>query len=232
MFIRSLSQGWQDCYLDTSHKCPSCRPTSRPRGCVPMMACHQRPRKSTKTETPAFPSLLTQAVRIYLASRVAGSLPGSSPHQPWKLTWTLSDASAGDILHQQSKTMPLGTWFPDFYFYFNTTNLFGLSWADRLLNTHHFCLPWVQKTAKRPGSDNVGELNSSSAPLGIAWVRDAFGGIPLSRSTLSKSDDQINSMGIQSSCHWTTDTGQCKPILIRFTHLGERLMNWTEKASE
>ena len=43
--------------------------------------------------------------------------PGiSNPHQPFKITWKLSDGQVHDTLNETSGIHPLNTWWLDLYF--------------------------------------------------------------------------------------------------------------------
>ena len=41
----------------------------------------------------------------------------TSLHQPCRQTWVLTDGETGNILNYTTHTGPLGTWWPDLYFY-------------------------------------------------------------------------------------------------------------------
>ena len=50
--------------------------------------------------------------------------PGiSNPHQPFKITWKLSDGQVHDTLNETSGIHPLNTWWPDLYF--DLRHIFG-----------------------------------------------------------------------------------------------------------
>ena len=73
----------------------------------------------------------------------------------------------GDILQQQHKVAPAGTWFP--YLIVDLNDQLTLTRAVGFLSTHHvFVCPDV-KAMTRPGDSSVGgEQNLSSASSGIA----------------------------------------------------------------
>lgn len=103
-------------------------------------------------------------------------------------------------------------------------NLHGLSWADGLLSTYHFYVCPRCKNHKTLSQQCGGSWILLLLLLGLCEYGTHLVGSPIQDGLWVswKSDDQINSMGIQPSCHWTTDTGQYNPILFRFTDLGEK----------
>lgn len=117
----------------------------------------QRLQKPTKTHVPALLSLLTWAVCILL-SGVAGSFPGSSPHQPWNLTWTLlvTFSTSRSRLHPSVPGSPTSI--------SDLADLHGsLGLMDSSAHTTSMFARGT-KTMIRPGSDSVGELNPSALP--------------------------------------------------------------------
>ena len=40
----------------------------------------------------------------------------TDPHQPVKITWRLQNGLTREVLNTTTKTHPLNTWWPDFYF--------------------------------------------------------------------------------------------------------------------
>ncbi|XP_063449522.1 chromobox protein homolog 5 isoform X1 [Pan paniscus] len=57
---------------------------------------------------------------------------GSNPHQPYQLTWQITNFETHEVLNETSHVAPLNTWFPDLYF-----NLDKIALTDK----HHQGLP-------------------------------------------------------------------------------------------
>lgn len=60
-------------------------------------------------------------------------------HQPFNLTWMVTDVSTGDILNQTSKVAPLNIWYPELSF---DLWLLFLDWHTRgLLHNYFYVCP-------------------------------------------------------------------------------------------
>ena len=76
------------------------------------------PVKSFETETRPMRDLLSLPLVAILIN------PGiSNPHQPFKITWKLSDGQTHKVINETSGIHPLNTWWPDLYF--NLRRLFA-----------------------------------------------------------------------------------------------------------
>lgn len=58
-------------------------------------------------------SRLTPYLLLVLLPCVASS---SNPHQPFNLTWRVTQFDTHEVLNETSQIAPIGTWFPDLYF--------------------------------------------------------------------------------------------------------------------
>ena len=69
------------------------------------------PVKSFETETRPMRGLLSLLLVTILIN------PGiSNPHQPFKITWKLSDGQTHEVINETSGIHPLNIWWPDLYF--------------------------------------------------------------------------------------------------------------------